>query len=65
MQTTIRFTSLCAAIALVFLSVAWADDDSDNPSDRNGKQLRKAALINPEAPDFTSIFNWGLRIKNI
>lgn len=65
MRTTTRTTSLCAAIALLISSVAWADDDSDGRHGRNGKQLRKEALINPEAPDFTSIFNWGLRIKNI
>ena len=65
MRTTIRITSLCAVIALLISGTAWADDDSDNRDGRNGKQLRKEALINPEAPDFTSIFNWGLRIKNI
>jgi 2-iminobutanoate/2-iminopropanoate deaminase len=27
--------------------------------------MKKEALINPEAPDFTSIFNWGLRLKDI
>ena len=59
MRTTIRTTSFCAAIALLISGFAWADDDSDGRHGRNGKQLRKEALINPEAPDFTSIFNWG------
>lgn len=62
MRTTKRLTSVCVAAALVMSASAWAGEDSDG---RNGKQLRKEALINPEAPDFTSIFNWGLRIKNI
>lgn len=63
MQTIIRIATLCAATALLVSGNAWADDDDDRQG-RNGKQLRKEALINPEAPDFTSIFNWGLRIKN-
>ncbi|MEO0984384.1 MAG: hypothetical protein AAFY20_02425, partial [Cyanobacteria bacterium J06639_14] len=28
-------------------------------------RLRKVALPNPRLPDFTSIFNWGLRLSNI
>ena len=63
MQTIIRIATLCTATALLVSGNAWADDDDDRQG-RNGKQLRKEALINPEAPDFTSIFNWGLRIKN-
>jgi len=63
MQTMIRIATLCTATALLVSGNAWADDDDDRQG-RSGKQLRKEALINPEAPDFTSIFNWGLRIKN-
>lgn len=65
MQTMVRITTFCVAAALLVSGNAWADDDGDRRHGRNGKQLRKEALINPEAPDFTSIFNWGLRIKNI
>lgn len=32
--------------------------------DNNGGSLKKTAVPNPNAPDFTSIFNWGLKIKN-
>lgn len=32
--------------------------------DNNGGPLKKTAVPNPNAPDFTSIFNWGLKIKN-
>jgi 2-iminobutanoate/2-iminopropanoate deaminase len=60
----IRIATLCVATTLIFSSNASANDD-DSSQGRNGQQLQKEALINPEAPDFTSIFNWGLRIKNI
>lgn len=29
-----------------------------------GGSLKKTAVPNPNAPDFSSIFNWGLKIKN-
>lgn len=31
----------------------------------NGNSLKKTAVLNPDAPDFTAIFNWGLKIKNV
>lgn len=65
MRSTTPLTALCATAALLLSGAAWADDDSDRRHGRQGKQLKKEALINPEAPDFTSIFNWGLRLKNI
>ena len=62
MPTTKQSAILCLATALFISGNAWADVDGDQ---RQGKQLRKEALINTEAPDFTNIFNWGLRIGNI
>jgi len=64
MQITIRIATLCMATALLATGNAWSDDDDGLQQSRNGNQLRKEALINAEAPDFTGIFNWGLRIKN-
>ncbi len=60
MKTMIRIGILCLATTFFLSSNAWADRGHD----RQDKQIRKEALVNPEAPDFTSIFNWGLRIKN-
>lgn len=48
-------TLLCAA-TLLFASNAW--------SEHSPSRLKKEALINPEAPDFTDIFNWGIRLRN-
>ena len=30
----------------------------------NGNSLKKTPILNPNAPDFTAIFNWGLKIQN-
>ncbi len=62
MENTDRLIALCVVTALFAASSAWASGPK-NP--RQGNQLQKEALINPEAPDFTDIFNWGLRIRNI
>lgn len=59
MRNTIRMLTVCVIGGLLLVSGAtWADA-------RQGKQLKKEALINPAAPDFTFIFNWGLRLQNI
>lgn len=63
MRITTRIIALCLISALISASSAWADPGQHKG--RNGQQLKKEALINPEAPDFTDIFNWGLRITNI
>lgn len=52
-------------MALFISGNAWADNDDNSGHSRKGKQLRKEALINTEAPDFSSIFNWGLRVGNM
>lgn len=31
----------------------------------NEGSLKKTPVLNPNAPDFTSVFNWGLKIKNM
>ncbi len=40
-----------------------ADDSQEEVQSR--KRLKKKALLNPRLPDFTSIFNWGVQIRNI
>lgn len=30
-----------------------------------GKSLKKLAVPNPDAPDFSAIFNWGVKLNNI
>jgi len=62
MRHTSHIVTLCLITALITTSSAWAGGPH---KPRQGKQLQKEALINPEAPNFTDIFNWGLRIKNI
>lgn len=31
----------------------------------DGGSLKKVAVPNPNAPDFSAVFNWGLKLKNI
>ena len=61
-----RSTLLAITVSMILAatSAVAGDDDSDSDSDSDS-DLIKEALINLEAPDFTNIFNWGLRLKNI
>jgi enamine deaminase RidA (YjgF/YER057c/UK114 family) len=47
----------------------WDDDDDDDDDDGGGppssQKLKKTAVPNPAAPDFSAIFNWGLKLKNV
>jgi len=63
MKTMTRITAL-GIVAVLLVPAAWAHDNDHRDHDRNDDGFGKQALINPEAPDFTSIFNWGLRISN-
>ncbi len=69
MRYTTQAIILCLATVLTSTSNAWADsghtNDDNHHEDGEDQQLKKEALINPEAPNFTDIFNWGIRIKNI
>lgn len=53
-----RVATFLTAFLLAFVLVA--------PADAGGRQnLKKKALTNERLPDFTDIFNWGLKISNI
>lgn len=56
MYRTLRLLALLCTATLLLAGNAW--------SDHRPSRLKKEALINPEAPDFTDIFNWGLRLRN-
>ena len=70
MNHLIRNLILVALAALLFGAtpppVSWAQQtDESQEASRAPKRLKKKALENPRLPDFTSIFNWGLKIRNI
>lgn len=56
MKTQTRLISVFLTAALLATGTAWGGDKA--------QRLKKEALTNPEFPDFTSIFNWGLKLKN-
>ncbi len=54
------------ALASVTTSVASAQETPGSPDTvQSKKKLKKKALSNPRLPNFTDIFNWGLKIRNI
>ena len=59
MRNAIRIVTVCVVSGLLLVA---GTNDADA---RKGKQLSKEALLNPADPAFSSIFNWGLRLKNI
>ena len=65
-----RFAALTGALALAFLVTGQViASDQQGIEDKGARpqrsRLRKEALTNPRLPDFTSIFNWGLKLRNI
>jgi len=65
-----RSLSLATIAVLAFTAVlpAFAGDDQlqqNQEASQSNKRLKKEALTNTRLPDFTSIFNWGLKLRNI
>ncbi len=59
MQRPVLVSTLMLALSM---SIALPQIVSGGGGD--GSSLKKTAVLNPNAPDFTSVFNWGLKIKN-
>ncbi|MCH9651871.1 MAG: hypothetical protein K0U98_26820 [Deltaproteobacteria bacterium] len=60
--------AIIAVLALATVLPALAIDDQlqqNQEASQSSKRLKKEALTNPRLPDFTSIFNWGLKLRNI
>lgn len=52
-------------VSTLMLSLSLAIAAPQVVNGGEGNSLKKTAVLNPAAPDFTSIFNWGLKIKNM
>ncbi|MEO1087428.1 MAG: hypothetical protein AAFY88_24585 [Acidobacteriota bacterium] len=57
-------SALTLTAALPTLAAGDAFQEAQKAS-HSGKKLKKTPLLNPRLPDFTSIFNWGLKLKNM
>ena len=60
--------SLSVAITAPQVYADYNDDDEceyDDCDDDDDDGLSKEAVVNPNAPDFSAIFNWGVKIRDI
>jgi enamine deaminase RidA (YjgF/YER057c/UK114 family) len=56
---------LALSVMIAAPSIVVGGNGNTNNGNGNGGSLKKTAVLNPNAPDFTSIFNWGLKLKNM
>lgn len=65
MQRPVLVSTILLALSafLALPQLVSGEDDAD--SLKSGGTFKKIAVPNPNAPDFSAVFNWGLKLKNI
>ncbi|MEZ4453979.1 MAG: hypothetical protein R3B09_31265 [Nannocystaceae bacterium] len=64
MQRSVLISSIMLALSVVIAAPVIAQGGGGNGKGF-GNSLKKVAVPNPDAPDYSAIFNWGVKIKNI
>jgi enamine deaminase RidA (YjgF/YER057c/UK114 family) len=66
MQRPVFVSTILLALSMSIVAPQIvAGNGNGNGNGNGGGSLKKTAVLNPNAPDFTAIFNWGLKIKNV
>ena len=67
MKRPVFVSTILLTLAMFFAmpQEVWGNGNGNGWGNGNGNSLKKTAVLNPNAPDFTAIFNWGLKLRNI
>jgi enamine deaminase RidA (YjgF/YER057c/UK114 family) len=63
MQRPVLVSTTLLALSM-FIAMPTLVSGNGNWGGGNGNSLKKKAVPNPDAPDFTAIFNWGIKFKD-